>query len=618
MIEGNNGPHVGQHETTMMHKKRFRDKKNEQSEWMREKLNRKELMRASLVENQDHEAALKNWTQCCFFLAKKKRYCNIERCPDSLYCGNHRPPGEIPSNRALKRAKESEGKANRNSRPTGEANKAEDDGGLDTTSKRQSSHVSIARMPCPIDPTHTIYCHDLERHLKICNTKTREEAVKTKAYYCMDCNAGNEAQNKFIPQKSSSSSSLPSLSYEGVDVDALIAKIQACFDGPVRQQIIEDTPAETVTSTTVTKDILAVVAGTQTAFDRLKHAKQDAALVNRMIEANLVCVDRPDGVSHNDDCDDELKDKNDVHYAEFGAGKGLLGLAVSCAQPKAMITFIERNGLRWKADKMMGNLGRPYQRIRMDIKHFSLEGLLKEDAKQNVQESLNKSKSVVVVAKHLCGVATDFAIRSLCNLATSSGDSLDRRARGLAVATCCHHNCLIGDYCGWEFLASFGFTPIEFEVMTHWSGWAHTLTNSSVQSSKKKKKSSQTTSSESERQNTLRSDDINLEGKEDGGEDNEDDKDNDDDDDDDDAENNHTAPKRDDRVPKPTQLGPMELSAIGKKIKRIFDYGRTCYLRKIGFEAYVVNYCSAKLSPECYAIVAKNSNRFETRRSDTI
>ena len=42
-------------------------------------------------------------------------------------------------------------------------------------------------------------------------------------------------------------------------------------------------------------------------------------------------------------------------YVEFGAGKGLLGLAVSCAQTKAMVIFIERNGLRWKADKTMGN-----------------------------------------------------------------------------------------------------------------------------------------------------------------------------------------------------------------------------------------------------------------------
>ena len=111
----------------------------------------------------------------------------------------------------------------------------------------------------------------------------------------------------------------------------------------------------------------------------------------------------------------------------------------------------------------------------MDIRHCSLGGLLQENAKEFSQsQTQTASKSVVVVAKHLCGVATDFAVKSLCDLATNTSSplqatsKLDKRAKGLAVATCCHHNCLIADYCGWEYLESLGFTPIEFEVMTHW------------------------------------------------------------------------------------------------------------------------------------------------------
>lgn len=69
-------------------------------------------------------------------------------------------------------------------------------------------------------------------------------------------------------------------------------------------------------------------------------------------------------------------------------------------------------------------------------------------------------KSVVIVAKHLCGLATDLAIRSLDAFKNNSDNSsskqdqsnrlkqivgensvelLDQRARGLAIATCCHH-----------------------------------------------------------------------------------------------------------------------------------------------------------------------------------
>lgn len=587
----------GQLEDTMINKKRFRDMKLKQSESLREKQQRKEQMKANLKEIGNRGAALENWTQCCFFMAKKNRYCNIQRCPDSLYCGNHRPPGEIPSQKALKRAKEFEEKTLRLAQGVNSAgisvSRSSDAAVIPSGTKRSSSNddddVFIDRIPCPIDPTHTIYRHNLDYHLKICNTKTREDVLKSKAYYCQDCNAGDEAQSNIILQTSASALSS---SFDGVDVDALIAKIKASFDGPVKEQIIKEIPDETVTTIAVTKDVLEVVAGTQTAFNRTKHARQDASLVNRMIEANLIDVDRYGG---NNDAEDSCK--NSVLYAEFGAGKGLLGLAISCAQPKATVTFIERNGLRWKADKTMGILGRSFQRIRMDIKHCSLEGLLQEEAKTNTETtepgSYNENKSVVVVAKHLCGVATDFAIRSLCNLATSSSTELDRRARGLAVATCCHHNCLISDYCGWEYLSSLGFTPIEFEVMTHWSGWAHTLTNSSVQSSKKRRmhlgsKSQDIVSHNNSDSNMGESveeqDDIEEE----------------------DADNSHSAPKINERVPKPTNLGPLEMSAIGKQIKRIFDYGRVCYLRKIGFDAYVANYCSAELSPECYAIIARN------------
>lgn len=160
-------------------------------------------------------------------------------------------------------------------------------------------------------------------------------------------------------------------------MEALISKIQRCYEGPVVAQIIEELPAETSISTAVTKSIQETVAGTQTAFDKTKHAKQDAALVNRMIEANLLRYKNSNSGddSGNANDNDGNCEENEVVFAEFGAGKGLLGLAVSCIEPRSMIKFIERNGLRWKADKPMGLLSRPFERIRMDIKHCSLEGL---------------------------------------------------------------------------------------------------------------------------------------------------------------------------------------------------------------------------------------------------
>jgi hypothetical protein len=77
-----------------------------------------------------------------------------------------------------------------------------------------------------------------------------------------------------------------------------------------------------------------------------------------------------------------------------------------------------------------------------------------------LSSSSNKRK-VIVAAKHLCGLATDLAIRSLQSLYTSDPSC----AEGLVIATCCHHACRYVDYCGMEYLHEQGFTPAEFEVM---------------------------------------------------------------------------------------------------------------------------------------------------------
>jgi hypothetical protein len=69
-------------------------------------------------------------------------------------------------------------------------------------------------------------------------------------------------------------------------------------------------------------------------------------------------------------------------------------------------------------------------------------------------------RKVVIIAKHLCGVATDMALRSLSAFLNYEGDSstsasaqtaesleqkekgiLDDAVRGVSIATCCHHAC---------------------------------------------------------------------------------------------------------------------------------------------------------------------------------
>ena len=70
--------------------------------------------------------------------------------------------------------------------------------------------------------------------------------------------------------------------------------------------------------------------------------------------------------------------------------------------------------------------------------------------------------------------------------------------------------------------------------------------------------------------------------------------------------NDHQPPAGAGKVARPAGLSALQLSAIGKKTKRILDHGRILYLRDLGFDAFAVRYCSSDLSPECHAIIARN------------
>ena len=117
-------------------------------------------------------------------------------------------------------------------------------------------------------------------------------------------------------------------------------------------------------------------------------------------------------------------------FIEFGAGKaGLSSFIAESALKGSTFVVVEREARRQKKDKDIRACGHDFQRITMDIKDFDLGWF--------------QDKSVIAVAKHLCGGATDLAIRSLTNCKT---------LLGLAVATCCHHNCDMQSYVNLEFM----------------------------------------------------------------------------------------------------------------------------------------------------------------------
>jgi hypothetical protein len=88
--------------------------------------------------------------RCAFFLVNKKRYCSMPH-HGQLYCGVHRPRSQEP---------------------------------LSETSSRK------IRVPCPIDPSHSVFASDMKRHVHVCGTKVQKDLAAAQPFFSADINSG--------------------------------------------------------------------------------------------------------------------------------------------------------------------------------------------------------------------------------------------------------------------------------------------------------------------------------------------------------------------------------------------------------------------------------------------
>ena len=187
---------------------------------------------------------------------------------------------------------------------------------------------------------------------------------------------------------------------------------------------------------------------------------------------------------------------------EMGAGRGMTGLvtagvtaATTASQRKVPFVMIERAGSRSKADTTIRrnnnnnnnndtnsknyNINDCYMkfenvemtRIKCDLAHVHIPTVMDPILEQySESSSYTGRRPIVVVAKHLCGVGTDFALKSIA--------SYKQHIRGCIFATCCHGVCNWSDYVGKEYLqtifrqkfqGSTLFGPNEFNLMKKWT-----------------------------------------------------------------------------------------------------------------------------------------------------
>ncbi|KAM4774012.1 tRNA:m(4)X modification enzyme TRM13 homolog isoform 3-T3 [Cyanocitta cristata] len=312
--------------------------------------------------------------RCAYFVLRKRRFCRMIPAPGRRFCGEH---------------------------------------------SHEEEQNDRKRIPCPLDPKHTVYEDQLQKHLKKCNSREKPRPV----YFVQDINAGLKDVAE-IPEKQVP---LSSLSIE--ELQDLIIKLKKASNG------LELHLKEQILSHQALQEALNDPKNGESAF---KHLKQQ-----------------------------------NVESVQF--------------------LLVERATTRFKVDGKHKRRDSIFERLQVDIQHLCL----------NKVPILEKKKLPVVgIGKHLCGAATDLALRCLVESYTTCCDGGDeepapKRSRaaqtevapqrsagnesttedhkpvaGIVIALCCHHKCDWTHYVGREFFKSVGLGPVEFHYFQRMSSWA--------------------------------------------------------------------------------------------------------------------------------------------------
>ncbi|XP_066478872.1 tRNA:m(4)X modification enzyme TRM13 homolog isoform X2 [Tiliqua scincoides] len=445
--------------------------------------------------------------RCAYFVERKRRFCKMVPARGRRFCGEH--------------------------------------GGHEEEDTRK-------RIPCPLDPKHTVYEDQLQKHLKKCNSREKPKPV----YFAQDINAGLKGATE-LPEEQIS---ISTLSKE--ELENLIRKLRKASNG------IKSVLKDQILSHQALEEALNDPKNGDAAF---KHLKQQASLLGNMERLNLLGPGR---------C-----------FVEFGAGRGKLSHWVDIALQGAEnvhFLLVERETTRFKVDgKHRKN---SFERLQVDIQHLYLN---------KVPVLVQSKLPVIGIGKHVCGAATDLALRCLVETyanfsdkegpapkrvktdgtsLTSNNSPDETRSKcvtenpspvtGIVIALCCHHRCDWKHYVGQEFFTTAGLGPVEFNYFKRMTSWAtcgmrEAATKASTTSIKDKEQSSEAEVFDQEHG----SDECNLHGLQ-------------------------------------GLLTTEERKQIGRLCKLLIDHGRIEYLQHRGYEALLQHYTDLSISLENVLLTA--------------
>lgn len=407
-------------------------------------------------------------------------------------------------------------------------------GGPATTTSANSPDTpadGLLRITCPLDPKHTIYASKLTKHLQICNAARTNPAD----YVVPGLNAGDPAE---VPAPAD---------FRLTDIDAatierLVQKVRDLYASHGIEPQIEDLIR--------THALLAdEMDKPEYGASALKHLTQVSAILGYL--------------QHYDQLTDHTS------YVEYGAGKGQVAFWLAkCLDNHAHsnVLLIDRASLRHKRDNKLAGT-HAVERIRVDIADFDV----------SKYETIQRSRRMVAMGKHLCGGATDFAIRCILhgNNAVDGGQSSGPRTASIFIALCCHHRCTWNTFTGRQFFADDGIGAADFRIITKMAGWATCGTGFSRERRK------QMAESDAAATTTTPTADADADAAVDEHEEHEH------------QENgNHKM------------YDYAERKRIGEQCKRLIDYARIQFLERNGYKCAFKRYVSDSITPENICLVA--------------
>ncbi|XP_076441312.1 tRNA:m(4)X modification enzyme TRM13 homolog [Babylonia areolata] len=264
--------------------------------------------------------------QCAFFLPRKKRFCRFRPIQDQKYCPEHACVMGV----ALERK----------------------------------------RIVCPLNPKHTCYEDNLDKHLKKCNSRKRGSSEE---YYEEGINAGSDEGDCVVNTQTAVKSTNTERLRQMIEK---VNKLYAEHIGTVE----EDVRSHDCLRQEMDNPYFGLSA--------LRHRRQQASLIGQLEGLGLLAPGH---------C-----------YVEMGAGKGQLShwvrQAVSSHDDAAFL-LVDRSSIRYKVDGYHKEEEKvKFERIKMDIEHLRLG---------KVPMVANSQRPLVAIGKHLCGAATDLTLRCL-------------------------------------------------------------------------------------------------------------------------------------------------------------------------------------------------------------